>query len=264
MRALSTILGFLLSISAHALDIPVPNEIRDPGAIKLIGTPGKNQKDDYQICAVAREKNGQLKKSGVDNCTAHKINEEVHLPAGTYVLSYSGLKTFAEVQTSIVTISLLPLLVDKIDGTFTYNLYVDVQVTEEQNKILDLMWIGAASQGLALSNYRCDKDSNYTLDATAKGLCALYRSVKSPADLKSTLKFTDHGQVYSKQILQTEKETPDNGYVYTAGFSDSTDVYYYVGSGSDGDTVAVFPGTYAASFKSSGGHVNYQTNIVIK
>lgn len=257
---------FLLALaiafpSAFAAVIEVPADIRDPGSIKLEGTPGANQKDDFEICYLSRDKDGRLASNGMARCSKHKLGEDVHAKAGTYLVKYEGMSTVAEVKDQQVPLKLIPLELTKINGTYSFSLYRDLENSEENKSQLAVEIFVGEQSNLRPSLDRCGKD--YKLDNEGKNHCSRLSAVKAPADLLQFLKFGPSGSVYFKGVYNTEKVVGDD-YLYSAKFNEKPDAYLRVAVGKDGDFVSVLPGVYSAYFWSATYHSTTQPNIIVK
>lgn len=260
----------LLALSAPvwAATFEVPKEIRDPGSIKLEGTPGANQKEFYEICWLPRDKDRRLIKEGMKNCTKHKLGEEIFVPAGTYSVRYESTSTVAEVLDKQVLLNVLPLELTKVDGTFTFAIYRDFLNSEEQRKSLMLeTFVGLSTDLMPDDNYCSDR-----MDDVGKNYCAKVKTLKDPSELAQFWNFEPDWRVKVKKGYNTGKtvKVAKNGYtyeeyIYSVKFRDDDyGSYFKVGSGKDGEFISVFPGVYAAYIRSAGHNSATQTSIVVK
>jgi hypothetical protein len=263
------LLLLVISFPTWAATFEVPKEIRDPGSIKLEGTPGANQKEFYEICYLPKEKDNRFVKAGKTKCTTHKLGDEIFVPAGTYSVRYESTSTVADVQDKQVLLKVLPLELTKVDGTFTFSLYRDFENSDEQRKLLMLeTFVGLFYTVWPDASY-CD---DVRMDDIGKSYCAKLKSLKDPSEFAQFWKFGPDGFVKVKSLYNTGKTvkvTDKDGDtyerdIYSVKFKDDTGNYFRVGSGKDGEFISVFPGVYSAYIRSAGHHSATQPNIVVK
>lgn len=209
-------------------------------------------------------------RRGLETCSHHDLGREVRLPAGTYRVAYERTATLISVADEPVEIVLSQLPLEKIDGSYRFYLYRDVENEEEKNKIAMEYWLGLDNRLAPNINldYVCGKNPGAFRDRAAEDLCQKLTRPNGPNDLKATLFFKPEGLVEHNDFQYLSETYDHKGLVtskahYTVKRDGLTETYL-VGSGFDGDFISVFPGTYAARIVSSGGHASYQKNIRVE
>ena len=89
----------LLAFSAHAEDfmsdvvVPVPDEISAYGTLKVEGTPGSGQSNEFRASKCKRDAQGNAAKFSCEESKTYTLNTAQELPVGFYAIFYSGSTT---------------------------------------------------------------------------------------------------------------------------------------------------------------------------
>jgi hypothetical protein len=252
------LIGSTTAISPQLLDtiVNVPGEIQDQETITVRGVPGAGQ-SSYQVrfCRFERGRQGLPMINSLDDCSNHALGEAVHLSVGSYYVSYeSGSHQGSSTEVDLGsgeqrTLSLAKLEVPKVDGSYSFTLYVDVTNAQEKDKFALEKWI----TNDRFQGEDCRVDAAYY--PKTKRDCLAWKGENYRALIGTDFRTTNAAYI-----------DPLDNYGTFATERGGTDSVYrlLVGSGHDGDFVSVFPGVYGMTFTSAGRHSTNTLGIIAK
>lgn len=272
------ILSALLCTSAQAMalaDISLPGDLFYPGSITIVDPGLQSHAKVFKVCLVEYSKQNDVSENKLTRCTTHNLNEEIHLPAGTYYLELQkdadNDDRITNHSTMLVTlqegqrlpITLASQQISRSNGEFSASLFRDLSKDSEVDRFLQIKW----ANGLDGTNYRlfsyfytadwyCRKKKMRTAEVQA---CRAFKA-KNYQGLKDAFKFNKDGTFDLVEIQdyvdQDKKLDPDS-------YSIDYRAWEVIGL-RDGDTIAVFPGLYGARFNNSVGYGSTTLGIEFK
>jgi hypothetical protein len=259
---LKFVLLALLCLTAHVrADVTLPGDLFYPGSITVDDSSGNSHATWVKICLVSYSAKNEVMGNSLNRCTSHHINETVHLPGGVYFLRIDketddkdgvenhsrALVTLQEGQPLVVPLVSQPI--SRSNGEFNISLFRDLTNPSEVDRFLQIKWAEGLQGTYSLYQYFTSADyycRKKKMRATEVQACRAFKA-KDYKGLSGAFRFNKDGS-YSKIYIQNyvdeynklDPESYDDGYFEPE-----------VRNLRDGDSIAVFAGTFGARFQNS-------------
>ncbi|MGZ3712367.1 MAG: hypothetical protein ACXVBE_11455, partial [Bdellovibrionota bacterium] len=169
------------------------------------------------------------------------------------------------------TIQLAKLNVPRIDGSYNFEVFVDVTNKVEQEKVLRALWIKAEPGELIgfhggkdlKKNTFCKREEWHSGVALGIRVCAALKNDRYLDLLGSYIRFGTDATVDSLTDKFENYDSNDWNF-RSVLFPEDKPERMVVGNGRDGESVYIFPGTYGIRFTSAGGHHTDHYGVVVK
>ncbi len=240
------LMQLVASIGVQAADeviVPVPLPLKQFGQLTVVGTPGAGQRDTFKISRCQKAADGSLAKFGCVEVKDGSLNERISLSVGTYRIEYSQMTSrpveIRNGQTSYI--ALKKLVVPKIDGSYSFNVFKDFTNREEQDRKVQNDW-SEADRKASFTHY-C-----FSAENKKNARCKGWES--------NDLRIFRDGYVFGAN--------GDYGYYILDGGLLIQVGRLYVIDPKDGEFVSVLPGVYGVSFSNKDGIIQDVYGIEVR
>lgn len=184
--------------------IPVPGNLGQAGILRVNGTPGAGQDDGISVAFCEADALGKVVQFGCKDLVNYKLNQDLQLSPGTYLLMYSSTQTYVRVaanQTAVVNLQKINIPAGR---NVTFDVFVDYTSLAMQELLLENMWNNNANKDV-VKTYCGSKDK------LARAACNALKSTDAK-NLRNTLVSFKADGSYSVLQAMVDDTTPFTWY----------------------------------------------------